>query len=382
MEHCYFDNAATTIQKPLTVTEAVCQALKDETFGNPSRGIHDYSLNSYRAVALVREQAKQLFSANEEYEVIFTNNATTSLNMMIHGLLKQGDHVLTTSWEHNSVLRPLYQRKQAGICIDYIHSEPITGTLLWEEAEKKVRPETKAFICSHASNVTGNVIDLEQVKQFCQKYQLLLIVDAAQTAGQLPLDTSDSLIDAICFTGHKSLYGPMGIGGICLKKQLAVKPLMSGGDGVHTFEPEQFSELPGMLESGTLNVPGIIGLGKGIEYVQTIGVEKIKQEVAQLVRDFTDELKKIPSIQIYGDFSNDHAAVVSLNIENIQSSIVSDALWNDYQLATRSGYHCAPKMHENLGTKKQGTVRFSFSSFNTKKEIQQAIHALDQLTRE
>lgn len=368
----YLDNAATTAQKPAVVAEAVTQILTGE-YGNPSRGAHGYSLAGFRVAEKARNQVKDLFNADQRYEVAFTNNATVSLNEVLKGLIHAGDHVLTTSWEHNSVLRPLYQLEEQGASFDVVSSEAVTGRLNYQEFAEKVRPETKAVVCNHASNVTGNLLDLEWVKDFCAKQELYLIIDASQTAGVIPIDLSDGKIAALCFTGHKSLYGPQGTGGVCLLKDLPVEPVITGGDGMQSFSKVQPKNLPTLLEAGTLNIPGIAGLSASIQWLME------KEPAEKLGTYFYQELQKIAGVTIYGDFTNPRVDVFSINIKDAESAIVSDLLWEEYQVATRPGYHCAPLMHEALGTADRGTVRLSFSSFTTKAEVDTVLAALQNL---
>ncbi|MBO0412444.1 aminotransferase class V-fold PLP-dependent enzyme [Enterococcus hulanensis] len=368
----YLDNAATTAQKPAVVAEAVTQILTGE-YGNPSRGAHGYSLAGFRVAEKARNQVKELFNADQRYEVAFTNNATVSLNEVLKGLIHAGDHVLTTSWEHNSVLRPLYQLEEQGASFDVVSSEAVTGRLNYQEFAEKVRPETKAVVCNHASNVTGNLLDLERVKDFCAEQELYLIIDASQTAGVIPIDLSDGKIAALCFTGHKSLYGPQGTGGVCLLKDLPVEPVITGGDGMQSFSKVQPKNLPTLLEAGTLNIPGIAGLSASIQWLME------KEPAEKLGTYFYQELQKIAGVTIYGDFTNPRVDVFSINIKDAESAIVSDLLWEEYQVATRPGYHCAPLMHEALGTADRGTVRLSFSSFTTKAEVDTVLAALQNL---
>ncbi|MDT2659537.1 aminotransferase class V-fold PLP-dependent enzyme [Enterococcus hulanensis] len=368
----YLDNAATTAQKPAVVAEAVTEILTGE-YGNPSRGAHGYSLAGFRVAEKARNQVKELFNADQRYEVAFTNNATVSLNEVLKGLIHAGDHVLTTSWEHNSVLRPLYQLEEQGVSFDVVSSEAVTGRLNYQEFAEKVRPETKAVVCNHASNVTGNLLDLEWVKNFCVEQELYLIIDASQTAGVVPIDLSDGKIAALCFTGHKSLYGPQGTGGVCLLKNLPVEPVITGGDGMQSFSKVQPKNLPTLLEAGTLNIPGIAGLSASIRWLME------KEPAEKLGTYFYQELQKIAGVTIYGDFTNPRVDVFSINIKDAESAIVSDVLWEEYQVATRPGYHCAPLMHEALGTADRGTVRLSFSSFTTKAEVDTVLAALQNL---
>lgn len=375
----YLDNAATTLYKPDAVGEAMKEAVNSHLYGNPGRGSYDFTLNSARFILQTRKLIRDFFHADETYEVVFNSSATMGLNTLLKGLLNAGDHVIATSWDHNAILRPLYQLEKRGVTTSFINSDPQTGTLCVHELEQKIQPETKVLVCSHASNVTGNVLDLTLIKEFCQKHQLLLIVDVAQTAGQFEIDLSDCSVDAICFTGHKSLYGPTGIGGICLKKELPVDPLLSGGDGIHSFDKEQFPQMPTLLEAGTLNIPGIMGLAKGIDYLNQKGVATIQKHMANLTNLLYSQLHSNPNFMIYGDFSQPHVGTFSFNYKNVDSSQISDYLWENHQIATRSGYHCAPKMHEALGTATQGTVRLSFSTYNTIEEIEQLLDILTSL---
>ena len=368
----YLDNAATTAQKPAVVAEAMTTILTGE-YGNPSRGAHGYSLAGYRVAEKARNQLKELFKADKRYEVAFTNNATVALNEVLKGLIQAGDHVITTAWEHNSVLRPLYQLEAAGASFDVVSSEALTGRLNYQEFAEKLRPETKAVICNHASNVTGNLLDLEWVKTFCVDHKLYLIIDVSQTAGVVPIDLSDGKIAAACFTGHKSLYGPQGTGGVCLLKDLPLEPVLTGGDGMQSFSKVQPKELPTLLEAGTLNIPGLAGLAASVQWV------KEKEEKATLGDYFYQELKKIDGLTVYGDFSGPRVDVFSINIKDAESAIVSDLLWEEFEIATRPGYHCAPLMHEALGTADRGTVRLSFSSFTTKAEVDTVLAALQNL---
>lgn len=381
----YFDNAATTAIKPPEVANKIAASLTEGIYGNPARGSHDFSLNSLRAIELVREQLKKLLQAPESYEVVFTNNATSALNMAIKGLIAPKSHVITTCWEHNAVLRPLYQMvEEKEISLSLLDSQAQTGQLLLSQLEEKITDETTTLVINHGSNVTGNVVDLAKIQLFCKKHDLLLIVDASQTLGQFPISLLEEVIDVLVFTGHKSLYGPTGSGGMCLKKDLAqnMTPLITGGDGIATFSKKQPAEFPMLLEAGTLNVFGILGLGAGIDYVEKLGIEKNNQHLSQLVERLISGIKENPLIDIYGEFSLDRTGVVSLNIKGVDSALVGDVLWEDYEIAVRSGYHCAPLMHKSLGTGNQGTVRFSFSSFNTIEEVDQAVVALNKLSQE
>lgn len=368
----YLDNAATTAQKPSVVAEAMTATLTGD-YGNPSRGAHGYSLAGYRVAEKARNQIKALFHANQRYEVAFTNNATVALNEVLKGLIQPGDHVLTTSWEHNSVLRPLYQLEAQGARFDVVSSEAVTGRLRYDEFVAKVRPETKAVVCNQASNVTGNLLDLEWVKAFCEEQGLYLILDASQTAGVVPIDLTDGKVAAVCFTGHKSLYGPQGTGGVCLLKNLPLEPVLTGGDGMQSFLKAQPKELPTLLEAGTLNIPGLAGLAASVEWLQ------INESDGALGDYFSKGLQNIEGVTVYGALSDPRVPVFSINIKDAESALVSDILWEEYRIATRPGYHCAPLMHDALGTADRGTVRLSLSHFTMQSEIDTVLEAIQNL---
>lgn len=375
----YFDNAATTVQKPQTVADAVYDVLSSGLYGNPSRGAHGYSLRAYELVLDAKEQVKGLFHAGPDYDVAFTHNSTTALNLVLKGLLRPGDHVLTTMWEHNAVLRPLYQLEKEGVAIDFIGSDAHTGQLRYEEMEQKIRPETKLLVCNHASNVTGNVLDLSCIASFCQNHGLFLVVDASQSAGVVPIDMSDGTVTAVCFTGHKSLYGPGGTGGVCIRRDAPVRPVLTGGDGVHAFDYDQPGGVPAILEAGTSNVAGIAGLRAGVAYIRDHW-QQLRQKQADLNARFLQGLRSIPGLVIYGDFSRPRVPVFAVNFPGAESAVVSDILWETYGIATRPGFHCAPLLHESLGTKQQGAVRFSLSSFTTEEDLEAALVALKKIS--
>lgn len=375
----YFDNAATTVQKPEYVAQAVYEALRSGQYGNPSRGSHDYSLRAYEKVLEAKALICQLFQADTAYDVAFTHNSTVALNMVLKGLLHSGDHVITTTWEHNAVLRPLYQLENEGVAVDFVGSDDVTGQLRYDEFETYVRPNTKAVVCNHASNVTGNVLDLGYVKAFCRRHGLRLIVDVSQTAGAYPVDLSDGLVTAVCFTGHKSLYGPGGTGGVCMRKDTVVTPYLTGGDGVHSFAHEQPAAVPDVFSAGTANVAGIIGLAASVKQLVNGGVVAAKAHQDELAAAFVPAVRFLPGVTLYGDFTRDHVGVYALNIGTADSAIVSNLLWEQYGMATRAAFHCAPLIHQALGTERQGAVRFSFSRFTTGTDVAAAVRALREI---
>ena len=375
----YFDNAATTAQKPEAVAQAVYEGLHSGLYGNPSRGAHGYSLRAFHAVLDAKEKLKKLFHCSDAYDVAFTHNSTLALNMVLKGLIHKGDHVLTTTWEHNAVLRPLYQLKAAGASVDFISSDASTGALHYNEFEMKLRPTTKLVVCNHASNVTGNVIDLDRIKTFCRTHGLMLVVDVSQTAGAYPVDVSDGIITAACFTGHKSLYGPGGTGGICIRKDSSITPYITGGDGIHSFEHKQPAVIPGVFEAGTANVAGIMGLSAGIQLLLEHGVDAAAAHQQDLAAIFVPAVRAIPGIICYGDYTGPRVGVYALNIGSAESAVVSDILWNEFGMATRPGFHCAPLIHQQLHTETQGIVRFSFSQFTTADDVAAAIEELKSI---
>ena len=376
----YMDNAATTLPKPPGVAEAVMQALG--CLGNAGRGSTEASLDAARIIYDTRERLCSMFHAENPKQIAFTSNATESLNIAIQGLIHPGDHVITTAMEHNSVLRPLYEREESGAVLTILPTDE-WGNISYEDLEAAIRQDTKAIVCTHASNLTGNLNDIERIGKIAKRHDILFVVDASQTAGMFPIDVQKMHIDILCFTGHKGLLGPQGTGGMYVRKGVHVRPLLSGGTGVQTYSKTQPEEMPTALEAGTLNGHGIAGLDAAIGYLEETGIDMIRAKEQALMKGFYEGVKEIPGVKIYGDFSSmDRCAVVSLNIREYDSGEVSDALLTDYGISTRSGGHCAPLMHEALGTVEQGAVRFSFSHYNTEEEVDTAIRAICELAEE
>lgn len=376
----YFDQAATSYHRPKRVARAVYEAIV--TMGNASRSVHEAALTSSRVIYETRERLAGLFSVGEPDSVAFTSGATESLNLVIQGLISSGDHVITTAWEHNSVLRPLELKKRAGAKITVIKADG-KGNLSYGELEAAIGKDTKAIIATHASNVTGNLLDIHRIGEICKRKGILFVLDAAQTAGVFPIDMKKEGIDVLCFTGHKGLLGPQGTGGICLSKGLILPPVKVGGSGFLSESLLHPTHMPAALEAGTLNGHGIAGLCEALAYIEEYGMDKIRVKEQKWMRQFYNGIKEIPSVQVYGDFTEENRApIVSFNIGEHDSGAVSACLWEDYGIACRSGMHCAYPMHEALGTKKQGTVRFSFSHLNTKDEITAAIEAVRRLAEE
>lgn len=374
------DNAATTMRKPESVIEAVVNAMN--SMGNAGRGAHAASLSASRVIYNTREALARFFGAEDPRQIVFTNNSTESLNIAIKGILEPGDHVVTTMLEHNSVLRPLYELEQKGVTITFVKSD-LQGRISYEEMEHSIQENTKAIVCTNGSNLTGNYVDIKRVGEIAKRKGVLLVVDASQTAGVYPIHVREMNIDILCFTGHKSLLGPQGTGGMYVRTGLQLKPLKSGGSGVQTYSKHHPYEMPTALEAGTLNGHGIAGLGAAIEYLEAEGIDKIREKELQHMWHFYNGVKDIPGIKVYGDFETEvRCPIVTLNIGDYDSSEVSDELLMTYGISTRPGAHCAPLMHEALGTVEQGAVRFSFSHYNTEEEIEIAIAAIKELAEE
>lgn len=373
----YLDNAATTIKKPEVVVKAVAEALC--TMGNSGRGAHTGALDASRVIFETRKNLAEFFGAENPRQIAFTANATESLNIAIKGILNPGNHVITTELEHNSVLRPLYEMEEKGVELTIIKSDS-QGRIPYQEIEDNIKENTKAIVCTHGSNLTGNLVDIARIGQIARKQGILFVVDASQTAGVFPIDVRKMQIDVLCFTGHKSLLGPQGTGGLYVREGVRVNPLLSGGSGVQSYRKKHPEEMPTALEAGTLNAHGLAGLCAAVHYIQETGMDVIRRKEQELMWEFYDRVRKIEGIKIYGDFSSkERCPIVSLNIRDYDSGDVSDALFTDYGIATRPGAHCAPLMHQALGTVEQGAVRFSFSHFNSQEEVKQAVDALREL---
>ena len=373
----YFDNAATTLHKPPEVIEAVVHAMT--TSGNASRGTHTGSLAASRTVYETRKKIADFFHCSRADHVIFTSNSTEALNIAICGTLGKGDHIISTDLEHNSVLRPLYHLEEQGASLTFLSANK-KGCIDYDDFKRSIKPNTKAIVCTHASNLTGNVLDIERIGHIAKAHNLLFIVDASQSAGCIEINMETMNIDILCFTGHKGLLGPQGTGGLCIHESVEIRPFKRGGSGIHSYEKGQPQAYPARLEAGTLNSHGIAGLCAAINYINTITIPVIAKKEQELLFHFYKGICNIPEIHIYGDFdTKERAAILSLNIEGYDSGTVSDVLSQEYDIATRPGAHCAPRMHQALGTTETGAVRFSFSSFNTMEEVETAIQALKEL---
>lgn len=376
----YLDNSATTLWKPKEVSDEIINALK--TLGNSDRGAHETTLIASRKIYNTREELARLFNIDNPLDIAFTSNATEALNIAVFGILNSGDHVITTVCEHNSVLRPLYQKQKENVEISFLPIDKL-GNICYEKLEEYYKPNTKAIIVTHASNVVGNITDLKKISNFAKLHNLILIVDAAQTVGVLPIDVKKLGIDVLCFSGHKGLLGPQGTGGIYVNPKVKVRPLKVGGSGIESYSKNQPLSMPTLLEAGTLNGHGIAGLYGALQYLKNQGIEKLHQSEMKLADMFYESLKDISNLTFYGNYqTKNRVPIVSLNINNVDSQLVSDWLFEDYGICVRAGAHCAPLIHKALGTVLQGIVRFSFSHSNTEKEVELAIKAVKELAKQ
>lgn len=372
----YLDNAATTMKKPQCVINAVVNAMTH--MGNAGRGANEAALDASRIIYDTREKISDLFNLQNPSRVAFTCNSTESLNTAIKGVLTNEDHAITTSLEHNSVLRPLYELEAKGMKLSVVECDE-NGNINYDDFEKLIQKNTKAIVCTHASNLVGNLLDVKKIGEIAKKHNLVFIVDASQSAGVFPIDMQDMNIDILCFTGHKGLLGPQGTGGLCVRENVNIRPLKVGGSGVNTFSKTHPGVMPTMLEAGTLNGHAIAGLNAALDYLKEEGIENIRNREEELMFRFYNGIKDIKDIKIYGNFENKRAAIVTFNIGDIDSAAFSDELSLYYNISTRPGAHCAPLMHKAMNTVDQGAVRFSFSHYNTEEEIDTAINAVKEI---
>jgi len=375
----YLDNAATSFPKPETVIAGM-QDCMYRYCANPGRGGHSMSLESGRAVFEAREALSCLFNISDPTRLCFTKNATEALNIAIKGVLNEGDHVITTSMEHNSVLRPLKTvQRDMGIELSFMSSneygETFPDTLL-----KNIKPNTRLIISTISSNVNGIVMPVREFGKIAREKGILFLVDAAQGAGTLEIDVEEMYMDMMAFPGHKGLLGPQGTGGLYVREGISIRPIMQGGTGSSSEYVYQPNMMPDLLESGTLNTPGIIGLKHGIGFICSFGIQNIKVYKHLLVKKMHEELEECSGLKIYSRSDIDkNTGIFAFNIEGIDSSEVSYILDKEYGVASRAGLHCAPMAHETLGTVKSGLVRLSTGCFNTVDDIEKAIYAVKEI---
>jgi cysteine desulfurase family protein len=382
MNYIYLDNASTTFPKAPNVASAMADYITNCGI-NINRGSYSLAYDVEDIIYTTRQRLHTLFNGHDPSHVIFTQNVTMSLNMVIKGLLKAGDHVLVSSMEHNAVMRPLTQLLDEGITFDTIPCDS-TGSIQMDSIEPLIRPNTVALIINHASNVCGTIQPLKSIGPICKAHNLQFIVDAAQTAGVIPIDVKACHIDALCFTGHKGLLGPQGIGGIILTKEMAqtLTPLIAGGTGSFSHLETMPTHMPDAFEAGTLNLPGIIGLNEGLDYIESQGMENIHNHELVLTQSFLEGLQSIDGINIVGKQNiQDRTAVVSITIDGMDPANIAYELESTYHIMTRVGLHCAPRAHQTLGTNPEGTVRFSFGYANTHKDVESALSALHRIVK-
>lgn len=378
----YLDNASTTFPKPKAVSEAMYNFLIN-IGGNPGRSNHDNALETNRLLLEARESIASFFNFNKMENVIFTSNITSSLNILINGILKKGDHVITSSMEHNSVIRPLYSLKENNIIELDIISADSFGFISPADIENKIKENTKLVVITHASNVFGSIQPIREIGEVCKKHNIFFVIDSAQSAGVLNIDFKDFNLSALAFTGHKSLFGPQGTGGFIINDDLnsICSPYALGGTGSLSYSLTQPDFLPDKFESGTLNMPGICGLLEGIKFIKNEGLNTIYEKNSYLRSYLVEELHNINNVILYDSIekADSYTSCVSFNIKGLDTSELSYLLDSDYNIKNRSGLHCSPLAHKTIGTYPSGTVRLSISYFNTKDEIDYAISSINNI---
>lgn len=382
MEMIYFDNAATSWPKPPEVLAAM-QNFMQNIGGSPGRSGHRLSIEAARIIFDTREKLASLFNVSDPLRIVLTKNATEALNLAIFGFLRPGDHIITSSMEHNSVMRPLRVMEARGVELTVIPGSN-EGLIDPGQIVRAIRKNTKAVLITHASNVTGNVVALPEIGQIARSHDLILCVDAAQTAGSFPINVEEMNIDLLAFTGHKSLFGPTGTGGLYIREGLEknIEPLCIGGTGSRSEMETQPDFMPDRFEAGTPNTVGIAGLQAGVEFVLSESISKIQKREEELVKMFIEGIRDIPGIIIYGETSQgQRIPVVSFNITGMDPGAVALELDERFNIMSRAGLHCAPSAHKTIGTFSSGTVRFSFSCLNTEGEIVESIEALRQISK-
>ena len=377
----YFDNAATSFPKPDMVYKSILEAMS-EYGANPGRSGHKLALKINRKIYNTRESLADLFQIKDPMNMIFTFNGTESLNLGIKGVLKPGDHIITTSMEHNSVLRPIKYLERFGVQSTIVQAD-VLGRINPADIRKAIKTNTKIILITHISNLTGTIMPVEEIGAIAKENELIFMVDAAQSAGVYPIDVEAMNIDILAFPGHKGLLGPQGTGGLYIRQGLNVEESLQGGTGSISESLVQPNMSPDKYESGTPNGPGIIGLGAGLEYIKSVGMENIRKHEEKLTEYFIEEMEKIEGVKLYGPCDiRQQAAVVSLNIKDYDSSEIAYILDEQYDIMVRSGLHCAPMAHKTIGTFDQGAVRFSFSPFNTVEEIEYGIRSIKEIAKE
>ncbi|WP_041272624.1 aminotransferase class V-fold PLP-dependent enzyme [Desulfitobacterium hafniense] len=377
----YLDNAATTWPKPPEVVQAMNNFMIHNG-GNPGRGTHAASIQAAHVIFDTRVELAELFGLKDPSRIVFTNNTTYALNQALFGLLNPGDHVITSSLEHNAVARPLKALAKYGVSVTEVSGEPGDEFNL-EEYRQSFQENTKCVVTLHASNVTGTILPIEEIGNIAWEHGVKYLVDVAQTAGVFDLDLKNLPVDILTFPGHKGLLGPQGTGGLAIRKGVQLKPLIYGGTGSLSESEDQPDFLPDQLESGTLNGVGIAGLGGSVRYLRSVGIDERRESELELCRQLIDGLCGIKGVKIYGEKNVlKRAPIVSFNIGSLDSMFVADRLDQYYGIRCRAGMHCAPHAHRMLGTMDQGVIRFSPSHYTKSTEIADAIYAVSQLAKE
>lgn len=377
----YLDNAATTFPKPQEVYDEVMRYMK-EYGANPGRSGHRLALEAGRAIYNTRELLSEMFNIKNPMDIVFTCNGTDGLNTAIKGILKPGDHVISSTMEHNSVLRPLKALEKIGVELTIVQCNK-EGFIDLKDIEKSIKANTKAIITTHASNVTGTIFPIKEIGEITKKNNIIYIVDAAQTAGLYDIDVDAMNIDVLVCPGHKSLLGPQGTGVMYIGENVCIDCIKQGGTGSASESLVQPDIMPDKFESGTPNTPGIAGLGRGVKFIMDTGMQTMREHEEKLTQHFLDELSKIKEVIVYGPKdSKKQAPTVSINIKGADSSEVGYILDSEFDIAVRTGLHCAPLAHETVGTLESGTIRFSIGYFNTKQDIDRAIEAIKSIISE
>jgi len=375
----YLDNAATSFPKPPAVYEEVLNCMKNYA-GNSGRGSHDMSIKAALKIMETREEICQLFNISSPLNLIFTCNATEALNIGIKGALKKGDHVISTVIEHNSVLRPLHSLSEDGVEVTLISVDK-AGYVNIKDIQEEIKKNTRMIIINHVSNVLGTTQDIKSIGNISKENGIIFMVDVSQSAGVIPIDVESAHIDLLAFSGHKGLLGPQGTGGLFIREGIKLKNFIEGGTGSNSHFMIQPDFMPDQFESGTLNTPGIAGLCEGIKFIKRVGLGSIQKKEEELLLYLLEELKKLSYVKIYGSHSvKQRNAVISFNIEGIDASIIGEQ-FNEMEIAVRTGYHCAPLIHEKIGTEYAGTVRVSPGYFNTFVEVEKLLKAIITIYR-
>ena len=371
----YLDNPATSIRKPPAVYDAMRYNTAHYSV-NAGRGAHQMSLAGARGIVEAQEELSGLFGIDTPWRIAFTQNATYALNMAIQGLLKEGDHAVVTSMEHNSVLRPVH--KTCEYTVVYANE---VGEVTAQDIKNAVKDNTKLVIVTHASNVCGTVMEVEEIGRACHELNIPLLLDCAQTAGIIPIDVKAMNVSLLAFSGHKGIMGPLGTGGLYVRDGIELEPLVVGGTGTESERLTQPTDFPDMLHSGTMNTPAIMTLATAVKFIKQVGVEKIGNHERELAKMLYGGLRNINKVAVYGLFDGNRNGTVAFNVEGMDSQEVADALSREYGIATRGGYHCAYLAHKTLGTEKSGAVRAGFGFYSTKREMERLLIAVNKIAK-